>query len=154
MVEALYYVEHDRSHFYGLFYLEAFHSAILTDNPIQHFTCLVCAIGVYFNHGHNRDPIFTRRIQAILADDEYRLLQAQLVQKPDAGKIIPGSGGLRKLRWSASGRGKRGGARVIYYWLVFPEVILMLFAYPKNERDDLTPDQLKQLKKIVEGELK
>ncbi len=99
-------------------------------------------------------PIFTRRIQAILADDEYRLLQAQLVQKPDAGKIIPGSGGLRKLRWSASGRGKRGGARVLYYWFVSPEVILMLFAYPKNERDDLTQDQLKQLKKIVEGELK
>ena len=53
-----------------------------------------------------------------------------------------------------SGRGKRGGARVIYYWFVSPEVILMLFAYPKNKRDDLTPDQLKQLKKIVEGELK
>ena len=99
-------------------------------------------------------PIFTRRIQAILSGEEYRLLQAQLVQKPDAGKIIPGSGGLRKLRWSASGHGKRGGARVIYYWFVSPEVILMLFAYPKNERDDLTPEQLKQLKKVVEGELK
>ncbi len=76
-------------------------------------------------------PIFTRRIQAILADDEYRLLQAQLVQKPDVGKVIPGSGGLRKLRSSASGCGKRGGARVIYYWFVSPEVILMLFAYPR-----------------------
>jgi hypothetical protein len=97
-------------------------------------------------------PIFTRRIQSILADDEYRLLQAHLIRKPDAGKIIPGSGGLRKLRWSASGHGKRGGIRVIYYWFVSPEVVLMLFAYPKNERDDLTPDQLKQLKKIVEGE--
>jgi len=60
-------------------------------------------------------PIFTRRTQSILEDDEYRLLQAQLIQKPDAGKIIPGSGGLRKLRWSASGHGKRGGIRVIYY---------------------------------------
>ena len=98
--------------------------------------------------------IFTRRIQDILGDDEYRLLQAQLVQRPDAGKIIPGSGGLRKLRWSASGRGKRGGARVIYYWFVSNEVILMLFAFPKNEQADLTPDQLKQLKKLVEGELK
>ena len=98
--------------------------------------------------------IFTRRIQDILGDDEYRLLQAQLVQRPDAGKIIPGSGGLRKLRWSASGRGKRGGARVIYYWFVSDEVILMLFAFPKNEQADLTPDQLKQLKKLVEGELK
>ena len=99
-------------------------------------------------------PIFTRRVQDILSDDEYRLLQAQLVQRPDAGKIIPGSGGLRKLCWSASGRGKRGGARVIYYWFVSDEVILMLFAFPKNERADLTPDQLKQLKKLVEEELK
>ena len=98
-------------------------------------------------------PIFTRRIQDSLGDDEYRLLQAQLVQRPDAGKIIPGSGGLRKLRWSASGRGKRGGARVIYYWFVSDEIILMLFAFPKNEQADLTPDQLKQLKKMVEGEL-
>lgn len=97
-------------------------------------------------------PIFTRRIQTALDDDEYRLLQAHLVQKPDAGKIIPGSGGLRKIRWSGSGRGKRGGIRVIYYWFVSPEVILMLFAYPKNEQDDLTQEQLKQLKKIVEGE--
>ena len=99
-------------------------------------------------------PIFTRRIQDILADEEYRLLQSQLVQRPDSGKIIPGSGGLRKLRWSASGRGKRGGARVIYYWFVSDNVILMLFAFSKNEQADLTPDQLKQLKKIVEGELK
>ena len=72
-------------------------------------------------------PIFTRRIQDILADDEYRLLQTQLVQKPDAGKIIPGSGGLRKLRWSAGGHGKRGGIRVIYYWFVsaesYPDVV-------------------------------
>jgi len=99
-------------------------------------------------------PTFTRRIQDVLADDEYRLLQTQLVQKPDSGKIIPGSGGLRKLRWSTSGRGKRGGIRVIYYWFVSPEIILMLFAYPKNEQDDLTPDQLKQLRKIIEGELR
>lgn len=99
-------------------------------------------------------PIFTRRIQSLLADDEYRLLQDMLVQKPDTGKIITGSGGLRKLRWTAGGRGKRGGIRVIYYWFVSPDAILMLFAYPKNERDDLTPDQLKQLKKIVEGEFR
>jgi mRNA-degrading endonuclease RelE of RelBE toxin-antitoxin system len=96
--------------------------------------------------------IFTRRIQDILADEEYRLLQSQLVQRPDSGKIVPGSGGLRKLRWSASGRGKRGGARVIYYWFVSEDVILMLFVFPKNEQEDLTPDQSKQLKKIVEGE--
>src|SRR4030067_1957560 len=97
-------------------------------------------------------PIFTRRIQAVLSEEEYRLLQIQLVNKPDSGKIIRGSGGLRKLRWSAGGHGKRGGIRVIYNWFVSQDVVLMLFAYPKNEQDDLTPEQLKQLKKIVEGE--
>jgi mRNA-degrading endonuclease RelE of RelBE toxin-antitoxin system len=99
-------------------------------------------------------PIFTRRIQDILTDEGYRLMQSQLGQRPDSGKIIPGSGGLRKLRWSASGRGKRGGARVIYYWFVSDDVILMLFVFSKNEQADLTQDQLKQLKKIVEGELR
>lgn len=97
-------------------------------------------------------PIFTKRIQELVSNEEYRLLQSHLVNRPDAGKIIPGSGGLRKLRWSASGHGKRGGIRVIYYWFVSKEIVLMLFAYPKGEQDDLTPDQLKQLKKIIEKE--
>ena len=97
-------------------------------------------------------PIFTRRIQAILSDDEYRLLQIQLVNKPDSGKIIRGSGGLRKLRWSAGGHGKRGGIRVIYYWFVSQDILLLLFVYLKSERDDLTREQIRQLKKVVEGE--
>jgi len=97
-------------------------------------------------------PIFTRRIQAILSDEEYRLLQIHLVNKPDVGKVISGSGGLRKLRWSAGGHGKRGGIRVVYYWLMSKDTILLLFAYSKSEQDDLTPKQLKQLKKVVEGE--
>lgn len=97
-------------------------------------------------------PIFTRRIQATLSDEEYRLLQNHLVNRPDSGKLMPGSGGLRKLRWAAGGHGKRGGIRVIYYWFVSQDIILLLFAYPKSEQDDLTMDQLKQLKKIIEGE--
>ena len=97
-------------------------------------------------------PIFTRRIQATLSDEEYRLLQNHLVNRPDSGKLMPGSGGLRKVRWAAGGHGKRGGIRVIYYWVVSQEIILLLFAYPKSEQDDLTMDQLKQLKKIIEGE--
>jgi len=67
-------------------------------------------------------------------------------------KTIPGSGGLRKLRWSLPGRGKRGGARVIYYWAVIQEQLLMLFMYPKSERDDLTAAQIKILRTIVEEE--
>lgn len=97
-------------------------------------------------------PVFTRSMLSILSDEEYRLLQAQLVDKPDAGKIIQGSGGLRKLRWSAGGHGKRGGVRIIYYWIVARETILLIFAYAKNERDDLTSDQLRQLRDLVEGE--
>src|SRR4030066_624809 len=97
-------------------------------------------------------PIFTRRIQVMLSDEEYRLLQAHLVNKPDVGKIIPGSGGMRKLRWSAKGHGRRGGIRVIYYWFISKDIILLLFAYFKNEQDDLTKEQLRQLKKIIERE--
>ncbi len=70
------------------------------------------------------------------------------------GAIIPRSGGLRKVRWSMSGRGKRGGVRVIYYWVVAEDQILMLFMCPKSEKDDLTPHQLKVLREIVEKEFK
>jgi hypothetical protein len=63
-----------------------------------------------------------------------------------------GSGGLRKIRWAKEGRGKRGGVRVIYYWAVSSEQILMLFMYPKGEQDDLTPAQIKMLRQIVEEE--
>lgn len=97
-------------------------------------------------------PIFTRRIQVILSDEEYRLLQTHLVNKPDVGKVIPGSGGMRKLRWSAKGHGKSGGIRVIYYWFMSKDIILLLFAYSKNEQDDLTKEQLRQLRKVVERE--
>jgi len=97
-------------------------------------------------------PIFTRRMQAFLSEEEYRILQIQLINKPESGKIIRGSGGLRKLRWSAGGHGKRGGIRIIDYWFVSHDTLLLLFAYPKSEQEELTPRQLKQLKKVVEGE--
>jgi len=86
--------------------------------------------------------IFTRRVTGLLSDDEYRQLQATIVDRPDVGPVIPGGGGLRKIRWSASGHGKRGGARIIYYWAAAQDRILMLFIYAKNERDNLTPDQI------------
>ena len=97
-------------------------------------------------------PVFTKKILASLSDEQYRLLQVHLLNKPDAGKIIQGSGGLRKLRWSAKGHGKSGGIRVIYYWFVAQDTILLAFAYSKNERGDLTPEQLQQLKRVIEGE--
>ena len=96
--------------------------------------------------------IFTRQVQALLSDEEYRQLQMALVLHPDMGSVIPGSGGLRKARWSIAGRGKRGGVRVIYYWAVVHDKILMLFMYAKNEQDDLSLEQIKVLRRIVEEE--
>ena len=97
-------------------------------------------------------PIFTKQLFSSLSDDEYRLFQAALLERPDAGKVIPGGGGLRKLRWRLKGRGKSGGARVIYYWFTARETILLLFMYPKNVQENLTQDQLKQLKRLIEKE--
>ena len=99
-------------------------------------------------------PIFTRRLKTILNDEQYRELQSALIASPDRGKVIPGSGGIRKLRWGGSGRGKRCSNRIIYYWFSKQEVILMLFIYSKTEQDDLTPEQLKTLKNLVEREYK
>lgn len=84
----------------------------------------------------------------------YRDLQNALVDDPKLGAVIPGTGGLRKARWQGSGRGKRGGIRVIYYRLPDRDWILMLLAYPKSERDDLTAEQKRVLRKLVEEELK
>jgi hypothetical protein len=95
---------------------------------------------------------FTARIGDLLEDDEYRALQLELVQRPTAGSVIPGTGGLRKLRWAVAGRGKRGGSRVIYFWHPESARILMLFAYSKNEREDLTAVQRQALRRIVESE--
>ncbi len=96
--------------------------------------------------------VFTRRIVELLSDEEYRKLQLYLATRPEAGRIIPGSGGLRKLRWGIGQTGKRGGVRVIYYWVVQQDTVLFLFAFRKNERSDLTPEQIRMLRQIVEEE--
>lgn len=96
--------------------------------------------------------VFTKQVLNLLTDEEYQQLQIELIRRPDVGVVIPGSGGLRKMRWSMPGRGKRGGARVIYYWAVAYDQLLMLLLYPKNVQDDLTPAQIKLLRQIVEAE--
>lgn len=81
----------------------------------------------------------------LLSDDEYRQFQVWLASNPDLGKRIPGTSGLRKIRVALAGRGKRGGARVIYFWRVSQSKILLLYAYRKNEMEDLNTDQLAEL---------
>ena len=99
-------------------------------------------------------PIFTREQRDLLSDDDYRNLQFALLLRPEAGPIIPGSGGLRKVRWSLGARGKRGGLRVIYYWDKPKECIYMLLVYPKSRQEDLTQEQLRSLRKLVKENLK
>src|ERR1700721_1462419 len=93
---------------------------------------------------------FTRRVADLLDDDDLAQMQGSLLTRPDAGKIIPKSGGLRKLRVAAKGHGKRGGARIIYYWVVSRDRILLLDIYAKNEKEDLSAGELKQLRKLIE----
>ncbi len=94
-------------------------------------------------------PIFTKKINDVLSDDEYSRLQWALVINPEAGELIPGGQGLRKLRWSIPGKGKRGGLRIIYYWYVRDSKIYMLLPYKKSEREDLTKEQLKILSNYI-----
>lgn len=91
--------------------------------------------------------IFTKLIYAYLSEDEYVALQMYLLEHPEAGNIIPGSGGVRKLRWSISGKGKRGGVRVIYYFKQRGSEIWLLTIYSKSETENI-PSHL--LKKIAE----
>ena len=94
-------------------------------------------------------PVFTKQVDKLLDAESYRLLQLRLVQDPETGALIRGTGGLRKIRWQGSGRGKRGGVRAIYYWATADGQILMLLMYPKSERDDLSADQKKVLAALV-----
>ena len=97
--------------------------------------------------------VFTRQIQTELDEESYRLLQVELARNPEAGALIRGTGGLRKIRWATRGRGKSGGIRVIYYWHRPRELLLMLLAYSKSVQDDLTPAQRKVLRDLVREEL-
>ncbi len=93
------------------------------------------------------DPEFTEKALRLIGEDGIFQVQMYLVEQPDAGDIIPGSGGCRKLRWAAKGHGKRGGARVIYYWVTNDDRILLLDLYAKNESENLSQAQLKELKR-------
>ena len=77
-----------------------------------------------------------------------RRLQSHLLARPDAGDLVPGGSGIRKLRWQASGRGKRGGARVIYFWQVADSQIFLIYGYVKSRSENLTPTQVTYLSRL------
>jgi len=96
--------------------------------------------------------VFTKQVGALLSDEEYAEFQSRLAANPQLGALIRGGGGIRKVRVGVGSRGTRSGARVIYYWAVRRDVILLLYAYVKNRAADLTPKQVSQLAKAVKEE--
>jgi hypothetical protein len=96
--------------------------------------------------------VFQRALPAYLNDDEYSELQQYLIENPEAGEVIPGSGGLRKVRWAPSGAGKRGGLRVIYFVRYRPNQFWMLTLYAKAKRENIPAHILKQLLEVFRNE--
>ncbi len=96
--------------------------------------------------------LFTKLVQEYLSDDEYAVLQQSLIVNPEAGDVIPGSGGVRKLRWGVAGRGKRGGLRVIYFLRLRNEEIWMLTLYTKTVADNIPAKMLKKIKEEIDAE--
>lgn len=94
--------------------------------------------------------LFTRLVQEYLSDDEYAALQQALLQDPEAGAVIPGSGGVRKLRWGVAGRGKRGGLRVIYFLRTRQGQIWMLTLYPKSVAENIPAHVLRQIREEID----
>jgi len=95
---------------------------------------------------------FTKYVYDYLTDDEFLGLQGFLLKYPELGKIVPGSGGVRKLRWGASGKGKSGGVRVIYYFKKQDDEIWLLTIYSKNETENIPAHILRQIRKEIEND--
>ena len=94
--------------------------------------------------------IFTEDVKELLSDDEYANFQKHLAENPLAGDVIQQTGGLRKVRWAAGGKGKRGGVRVIYYYVLPDSQIRLLLVYKKGKKDDLTAEQKQALRQLNE----
>ena len=90
---------------------------------------------------------YAKRVADLLDDDAQLGLCVRLLKRPDEGKVIPGSGGLRKIRVAAKGHGKRGGARVIYYWQNAAGKIWLCRIYAKNEAENLPAAEMKKIQK-------
>ena len=97
-------------------------------------------------------PSFAELRDTLFSDEEFLDLQRFLINHPQTGDVIPGTGGCRKLRWAAKGRGKRGGARVIYFLRTREDQIILVTVYGKGERDDVPRAWLKRIKEVFENE--
>jgi hypothetical protein len=96
-------------------------------------------------------PVFTKQVKALLSDEGYTAFQWYLALNPKAGDVVKDTGGLRKVRWSMQGTGKSGGVRVIYFHVAAQSQIRMLAIYSKGEKDDLSAEERKILRKMVEN---
>ncbi|MGH8252375.1 MAG: transcriptional regulator [Steroidobacteraceae bacterium] len=96
--------------------------------------------------------LFTRLVKQYLSDEQYAELQQALIGNPELGPVIAGTGGVRKLRWAAPGRGKRGGYRVIYYVRRPKGIIWMLTMYPKNVADSIPAHVLREIREELGDE--
>lgn len=94
-------------------------------------------------------PKFKAEATELIGADGIEALAVYLIDHPDAGDVIPGSGGVRKLRWAAKGKGKRGGARIIYLYVVIAERVYLVRCYAKNVKTDLSAYEKKQLRQIA-----
>ena len=92
--------------------------------------------------------IFTRQIKSLISEESYRAMQSAMLQQPDIGDVMQGTGGGRKMRWAYEGRGKSYGIRVIY--ALKGDKVFMLLTYEKSRKGDLTPDQRRALKQLIE----
>ena len=93
-------------------------------------------------------PVFTRQVQELLSDEAYSAFQWYMALNPQAGDVIQGTGGLRKVRWSVAGGGKRGGVRVIYFHVAAQAQVRLLLIYRKGVKDDLTAAEKKNLRTL------
>ena len=96
-------------------------------------------------------PVFDKQWRDMGLDDvDLQCLQEQLLENPQIGKVIKGTGKLRKMRFALPGRGKSGSSRVLYVDFVLAETIYLIFAYPKNEKDNLTDEECRNIKKLID----
>ncbi len=98
--------------------------------------------------------VFMKQVQEAITDEEYGLLQLELINRPSSGNLIPGGKGVRKLRWALEGKGKSGGIRILYYLYLSKHQIYMLYLFKKSEQANFKGKQLAALAEYVQNNLK